>query len=937
MNSKGQFSIIAALLVAVILISTVIVTYSTIRNSTIQDQPQILSAIDETNFAIKQILGFTIGYYGSVLKVTGDSSYAKTLALNYLYSGLENIANMHPEWGTSFKVNEAETELRTYWYTTTSYSTGNLAVTYNLTGLGIYGITYQTSCKLSIQIMETNSTTQACLNVSKDEDEPLINLGKQNFKFYHYEYENSTWQLINPSTDPVAFANGTYLIDLPSGVDPYAYVIQVEDQRGIIVAASSFSRYTCTLTWNSTLALVPKYVDNNTSDVDSSEDKGTHSNFPAQQAGPDSIYDTLMEEKAGNFTLLDDGFEAADWDANWDNMSHNWREDNSPVHSGSASAWATNGDEGYFTCDSLDASDATAIYVEFWFMKDDTDSTDFTLYYYDGSNYDLIDELANNGNDDTWLHYSHKITDSQYFKFNFRIRFDATLGSEENVWVDDVLIRKETQSSDDYQLNLEVQWTNAYYKATNEELCIYGGNMGSEDLQVDVWDGSTWENLLADLSSGWNNVSVSSYLDSPTFTIRFKGGDETSDAVQDSWNIDATLLHVWPAENLYQSLQDATIVVELLQNGTMRWLGQNLNLTTKTKPIPPIPVKVLHINQTINGINQEVPFQIEDWASNYKIPLGLTNNASVFGNRHMLVFLINPNVSKVKIWWNGSDTATQTPLAYTNKYFSYTFGDQYHPITINNGILELAIDFSGSGNTFRAISTLGASTATAVLMRINQDTAHYGHSKPMYAVLNGTVRAVLHHEVEWPGGISDCPNVYAHIVLTLPANATYYTYQLRLMFVESQKNRTITDICPIKLTASIGLPQTENGTSSGFPIIQNGTGTFYNSSSVWQHQWSQIISGTKGAGIMFTDEANKMLYAFDNSTSKIGAVKVGTQTIELLPISKPSVSFTSAQDVTWYGAVVTFDGTTPIYNSSNQSGLWITVEHPPTITVTTES
>jgi len=38
------------------------------------------------------------------------------------------------------------------------------------------------------------------------------------------------------------------------------------------------------------------YVSNNDSDVDSSVDKGTHSNFTAQQYGPDSIYDTLTEE-----------------------------------------------------------------------------------------------------------------------------------------------------------------------------------------------------------------------------------------------------------------------------------------------------------------------------------------------------------------------------------------------------------------------------------------------------------------------------------------------------------------------------------------------------------------------------------------------------------------------------------------------------------------
>ena len=38
------------------------------------------------------------------------------------------------------------------------------------------------------------------------------------------------------------------------------------------------------------------FVDNNTSDVDGSADKGVHSNFTAQQYGPDSTYDTLTEE-----------------------------------------------------------------------------------------------------------------------------------------------------------------------------------------------------------------------------------------------------------------------------------------------------------------------------------------------------------------------------------------------------------------------------------------------------------------------------------------------------------------------------------------------------------------------------------------------------------------------------------------------------------------
>jgi hypothetical protein len=232
-------------------------------------------------------------------------------------------------------------------------------------------------------------------------------------------------------------------------------------------------------------------------------------------------------------------------------------------------------------------------------------------------------------------------------------------------------------------------------------------------------------------------------------------------------------------------------------------------------------------------------------------------------------------------------------------------------------------------------------------MRINNDIADYGGSEPAYAITRGTVRVVIHHEVEWGGGgitNPSCPNFYAHIVLTLPANATYYTYQLRLMFVNSQQDRTITTLCPIKITPSVsgGQQQTENGTASGYPIVSSSTGTFYNySSSTWAHHWTQYISGMRGAGIMFTDDANKKLYAFDPiAGSKTGAIRVNSdRSIELLPVIRFQAQFKYALDVTWHGAVATFDATTPIYEivSGKQTGLWITVEYPPTITITTES
>ena len=650
MNNKGQFSIIAALLVAVVLIAAVITTYSAIRYSPLQDQPQVLSAIDEINLALKQILGFTVGYYGSVLEVTGNTSYAQMLARNYLSSGLDNIGDIRPEWGPSFNVTILT--LNTNWFTNASYSQGTIAIKYDLTGLGISGITYSTSSRLDVQVTNSNSSSQALLSVLKDENESLINLGKRNFKFYRYDYANSTWELANPTGNLTSYANGTYLIDLPLGVNGSSYALQVEDSRGIVVMASSFNHYTYSLTWN--------------------------------------------------------------------------------------------------------------------------------------------------------------------------------------------------------------------------------------------------------------------------------------------WN--------------YSTIPNENTVIELLQNGTMRCLGQNLQLT-QTKPVPPMATKAIRVNQTIGGVSSEVPFQIEDWASDYRVPQGLTSNASVFSSRTMLVFLANSQVSKVTVWWDGHDTANQTSYSIVNNYFTVNTNQR----TLSNGKLTMQLNFSDG---FRVdIKNGSTTTSNATLMRINTKVARWGNSEPTYAVVSGIVRLVVHHEVEWGDGsvggsyqIPNCTNVYAHIVLTLPANVTYYTYQLRFMFLDAGSlNRTISDFCPIRLGTSLSINQlqTENGTLSGYPVVANASGSYlyYNfSDGKWAHHWSQFIggtSGTRGAGIMFTDSANQMLYRFDTiAGNTTGALKsnFSAKTIEVLPVTPSySAQFQYALDVMWYGAVVTFDGTTPIYQNSNNGGLWILAEYPPTIKVTAET
>jgi hypothetical protein len=1538
-NSRGQFSIIAALLVAVVLIGTVITTYATLRYSTSQDQPQVLSAIDETNLALEKVLGFTVGYYGSVLQVTGDTSYAKNLTTNYLNSSLNNIADINPEWGASFSL--ISLDLSANWFTNTSYIAGQVGVAYDLVGLGISGMSYSAACRLDVQVLKSPSSSKACLNVTKDGNEPLINLGKQNFKFYRYQYSNLTWDFETPSGELTAFANGTYLIDVPPEIDPSSFVVQVTDTRGIMVAAASFSRITSTLMWNTTTT--PQgadYVDSRIINI------GAQSNFTAQQYGPDGIFDTLTEGTSGpvlpnyypssyvlgglttnvsgslSYLQFDDGVRmvfrsyvsgtsaqtlyahqettsiagtpyytllsnsadasgltltaqmsssrvllgksvyslqgvssipASTWTVNY----RAWR-DAAPVTFDSASSveaatpatsisWShitgtannrllvvavsvhaatgapttvtsvtydgvplaqvttalysatspqvrtyvfrlLNPDSGtktitvtfaastLYVCGAttyanvdqstpiqtfatatgsstspsvqvtvtgteravfghlsghgtpqvtfqaagtgsgttgnptpsypsgLQANDLillqvtvrdtanaptppagfTSLYgpdstgtgrqwiyyrfangsesgtitvsiggssckiarmysfrnvalssftegggfgngssstinaqsvvttgsnrlaVSFVFVNDDNSVDSFTgetggdwteavteyrttagsdgcvqlqtatmasagtisggsysmgasdpwgvrdfaliprtdwaitegsgqsnrwakeTYLYKGRGSDELNvaagtvdmswstnfapnwvcsavvinpfipvghcdvdvlirksdnttrsviatNVANSGtltstattlsgtyswgaytvvNQTDYLEVDYYVDVTIFGSLNAYLRIDdSSVALSNQTRIDGIMLLSEytsevefigtsnTQSwaqlvwttdssctvagvnvtvqlwnyaagryalsgedgynsttigtSDvtmtqtitansadfrnstgewklkfkaiksnstqfdlnidlvryspvpNYMLDIEEQWTNVNYAYPRQDLCIKTGNLNlNESLLVDVRVGSSWITVFDSLQPNkWNNVSVTPYISSQNFTIRFRDGNSSSDMNQTSWDIDAVLLNPQPDVDVLLSTRDHTIVIELLQNGTMRWLGQSLNLTTHEKPVPPVPVKAIHVNQTISGVNQEVPFQVEDWASEYRIPLGLTNNATVFSNRQMIVFLVNVNVSKVTVWWNGSDTATQTPKAYTNIYFT---GDDTDNSRLTNG--KLALQF---GSSFTVNSTVGGVSSIANFMRINANSSTYGAGLA-YVISHGIVRDVVQQEAEWPGGAGvlpngtvTCPNVYANIVLTLPAKATYYTYQLRLMFINSTQSRTITDLCPINMTTlpSISQLQTENGTVNGIPIVTNGTGSFYNfTSGTWTvHHWSQFISGTQGAGIMFTDAANQQLYAFDSTAgSPTGALKANnsSKTIELLPVTLKSVQFTYALDVTWHGAVATFDSTaTPIYTMQGtaSAGLWILVEYQPTITVISES
>ncbi len=1100
MNSKGQFSVIAALLVAVVLVAAVMATYSAINYGSSEEQPQILSSIDETNLGLKELLGFTVGYYGSVIKVTGNMTYAQQLAKNYLQSGLNNIGNVRPELGAS--INLINLTLKANWYSDESFSQGQMYARYNLTGKGIYGASYNTSARLDVQIQNSPMSNQAELVILRDEAEPLINLGKNNLKIYQYDYEKSVWNLVSPP-NIASYANGTYILDLPEGVTSDSYAIEVSDTRGLMVVASSFTQYTSSVAWNSTpYRLGCDYVDESTDLI------GLPHELSLQQNPPDGYYDTLTEAAhglvpqpcyptswsglgstslaSGSLSDLqsnngidmtfhsygttfegqnDFGYSAVGYSTQ--SIDNNIRgsqftipadgraqsitvylelsgTSNRPVKTAiyssshtyiteteeqivTSSGWVTfnfsdpkpnlSADTDYILvawsnnpsgdvllrynsgatnqghrnsrtygdwpasvgfshesrqysiyCTYAPANQYTA-QVEFtgssstplswtdlaWLIDSSTSTNNvaatFQLYNYNSGAYPTSGDgyLTTTLGTSDLLSTQTVITNySDFFSsgHNWKILVTATKTTSTPFDLNLDLVEYAPEIPN-YALNIEEQWLNVDTSYPRQDLCIKTGDLGSEPLQVQVLQGSSWVNLMTLVPNHFNNASLSPYINSETLVIRFVGSNDVADPTPDSYDIDCVYIKDEPDITFLVNRQQSSFTVEVLQNGTMRWLGQDLEVTTKTIPVPPVPVKAIHINQTICGVNQEVPFQIEDWASNYQIPLGLTSNTTVFSNRQMIVFLLNSAVTDFTIWWNATDAATQTSFAYTNTFFT---NDDTDSSTYNNGNLTLQFINGALKATVAGTSTY----STATFMRINTELSTYGSGTSL-VIHHGIVRDIAMEESEWGtanggGGAFNCPNIYANIIIMLPANSTYYNYQLRLMFIDSSQQRTITDLCPIQLTTSVSSTQlqTENSTVADFPLVVNGSATYPNVAGIGytDHHFMQFIAdSSKGAGIMFSDAQNSLLYAFNgfpSSTSK-GALRTSSGLLELLPVAFEQgrqVQFNTAYDITWKGAVATWDSQTPIcnfYDSTTPMGLWILAEYPPTLTTTASS
>ncbi|MFW9809855.1 MAG: hypothetical protein ACFFE6_10815, partial [Candidatus Thorarchaeota archaeon] len=269
-------------------------------------------------------------------------------------------------------------------------------------------------------------------------------------------------------------------------------------------------------------------------------DIGTHSNF-AEMQDTDSIYDSLTEADTGGAVLQSWTSPTSFVDPSnaWNNESYAYDESTATGADTSLAGGAQTSTYLELNLPSVITSSAVRYYI-----RSVTQLSGLTIDVYDTGWANIFNGVPST---DAWTN----VTFTQQSVSAVRVNVSKAGGGPATYYFDEVDVLNITTLAD-YNLDLEVGWTGADYSQTNEELCIYGGTQGAEALRVDVWNGA-WINVISDLQQNqWNNVSISSYLTSSSFEIRFTDASGDS-ATQDTWQVEGVLLHIWtPSSTNYE-------------------------------------------------------------------------------------------------------------------------------------------------------------------------------------------------------------------------------------------------------------------------------------------------------------------------------------------------------------------------------------------------
>ncbi len=240
-HNKGQFVIIATLMIAIMIVSIGVLMHKTVTYYKHEPWEEYLTILDNIELSSRRLVEISLANYtqnqNSTVLRSNLQKWSRDLpkifpgygvSLNY---SLPN--NIHNALGTSINYSLG---LNITWQKSTAYSIANATFTLNITAIGLTGYKYTTTTLLNLTIISINTEeNKITLTVKKENNLPVTGLNNNSFQILR-----SNGTSINISSVDSHYDETYGLIYIVESEDTLTTPITVNvwDARGIKASAT---------------------------------------------------------------------------------------------------------------------------------------------------------------------------------------------------------------------------------------------------------------------------------------------------------------------------------------------------------------------------------------------------------------------------------------------------------------------------------------------------------------------------------------------------------------------------------------------------------------------------------------------------------------------------------------------------------------------------
>ena len=254
-EKKGQFIIIAALMMAIMIISISSIIYSSVTYFKTERWEEYVVLIDSVKTGTARVLEISLANYTQTMNnmILKDNMDKWSNDVKQAYPGFGVVltctfpssSRVYQVYGVSIRYSNG---LNYTWYQTTSFSAANTSVSLSLTTAGLTGYNFVTSAFLKERILNakydgTAKKLSIYLSVEKEDSIPITNLKKETFSLNVYVNNKWTDVLLNDLSFSRYYSSTynmfIYELGYSTNSQPSLASVAVTDTRGIRVVANS--------------------------------------------------------------------------------------------------------------------------------------------------------------------------------------------------------------------------------------------------------------------------------------------------------------------------------------------------------------------------------------------------------------------------------------------------------------------------------------------------------------------------------------------------------------------------------------------------------------------------------------------------------------------------------------------------------------------------